>query len=121
VDEALLRLLVQAGIVPEEQALAMTQYRTGESLYGTPSAQGMNVGGTYVAASPLEHLSVAAQRGLGAKQQQRAVEDYRGALGRQTSAGSALGDALKRLLEQQLGGAQVEPQVQGPAGWGYGY
>lgn len=37
----------------------------GQSLTQTPTPEGRNVGHTYVASSPLEHLSAALQRGVG--------------------------------------------------------
>lgn len=106
-DEAMIQALVELGAIPEEQALLMRQADQGLAMQGAPTPQGMSVGGTYVASSPLEHLSAALQRGLGAKKQQGAEEAFRGTLGKQTQGRQGYADALMRLLR----GQQQEPQA----------
>jgi hypothetical protein len=116
-DEALIQMLVQLGAIPEEQALLMRQMDQGAGMMQTPGAQGQNVGGTYVASNPLEHLSVALQRGMGAQKQRGAEGAYRDTLGKQTAGRSAYAEALKRLMEQQMTG-QAQPM---PGPWDTGY
>lgn len=58
-DPETLQMMLKALGAPETMGV-------GHELLGTPGAEGRNVGHTYVASSPLEHLGVAAQRGLGA-------------------------------------------------------
>ena len=93
-----LDMMVALGAIPEEQALLMKQRQSAEALMGAPSAQGRNVGATYVASSPLEHLSVALQRGMGAQRTKRADEAMEGTFERQTQGRRA---GLKAYQEQQ--------------------
>jgi hypothetical protein len=81
---AFLEQIGALGAVPDEQGLLMRQANQGQALMNTPSAAGQNVGGTYRASSPLEHLSVALQRVMGAKQQQGAEDAFRQTLDTQT-------------------------------------
>ena len=68
-DEDLYALLDQAD--PETLNLMLQALSSGETmgvghgLMSTPQPEGRNVGHTYVASSPLEHMSAAANRGLG--------------------------------------------------------
>lgn len=112
-DEALIQQLVALGAIPEEQALLMRQMEQGAGMMQAPGAQGMNVGGTYTAANPLEHLSVALQRAMGGQMQKGAESKYRGTLGQQTQGRSAYADALRKLLEQEQA-PQIPPLLASP-------
>lgn len=118
-DEALIQQLVALGAIPEEQALLMRQMQQGEGMMGAPSAQGMRVGSTYVASSPMEHAAVALQRYLGQRQMAEAEKGYRGTLGEQTSGRSAAAEALRKLMMQQQA-PPMDPMGQGPWAGGYG-
>jgi hypothetical protein len=117
--------LAALGIGPEELAMFLRQSDQGYAATQTPSAQGRNVGSTYVASSPLEHLSVALERGMGGRQQQAADEGYRSTLGRMAGTrGEYMGrqqnnadEQIRALIEayRQQGGNL------GPSGWGNGY
>ena len=99
--DALLQALISLGAIPEEQALLMRQANQGQSMQDMPNAQGQRVGGTYVAASPLEHLSVAFNRVMGANKQRDAEEAYRASLEKQTAG---RGDYAAALLKALNGG-----------------
>lgn len=58
-DPETLAMMLKALNAPEMMGM-------GQGMMQTPGAEGRNVGHTYVAASPWEHLGNAAQRGLGA-------------------------------------------------------
>lgn len=73
-----LALMEAMGTIPLEQARLMRRRKLGEALLSTPGAQGRQVGQTYVAASPLEHLANAMSRGLGAYQVQGVDRDMQG-------------------------------------------
>ena len=109
-DEALIQQLVALGAIPEEQALMLRQADQGAGMMQTPSAQGMNVGGTFKASSPVEHLSVALQRMLGGKMQKAALSQYQGTLGKQTAGRGVYADALLKMLN----GGQQQPQAEIP-------
>lgn len=127
-DEAFIEQLVALGVIPEEQALLLRQAQQGQQAFQTPGAQGQNVGGTYVASSPLEHLGVLAQRASGAAQQGRADEGLQDTFARQTAGRGAFArqqmgqqdeetEMMKALIQALQGGTAP----QGPAGWGNGY
>ena len=72
--ELLIQQMAAMGISPEVMGMISHQMNRGESLQDTPMAQGRQVGNTYVASSPLEHLSTAMRKiqgsGLLAQNQQ---------------------------------------------------
>lgn len=84
--QALLEMLAQVGTEPDAQALLMDQRQAGMAQAATPSAQGMNVGGTYRASSPLEHMAVALQRAMGGRATKQAETGYGESLKRQQAA-----------------------------------
>lgn len=93
----LLDRLAQAGLFEEQLRPLRFQQQLAQSMMGAPGAQGRNVGNTYVAASPLEHLSGLAQKLVGAFMQQRAMgkeQDLAKHLGQtRGDYGKALADA----------------------------
>ena len=97
----LISQLVALGAIPEEQALLMRQADQGAGMAMTPGPQGMNVAGTYVASSPLEHLSSALQRVMGSRMQDEALGQYRDTLGKQTAGRGSYADALMKLMQGQ--------------------
>lgn len=99
-DEETLNAMVALGAIPEEQAMLMKQQQMGYGLMQTPSAEGRTVGHTYVAASPLEHLSVALHKYMGAKRIKDAEQGYRNTLAQQTAGRSAYARALGRHFQQ---------------------
>lgn len=66
-DPELQQALAEMSAYQDRQAGLGRQEGLGREMLGTPSAPGREVGRTYVASSPLEHFSVALQRGMGAK------------------------------------------------------
>jgi len=67
-DPDALQAVMDLGIFSDKMGLEGQQSQMGAQMMQTPSAEGQRVGGTYVAANPLEHLSTAMSRILGAKQ-----------------------------------------------------
>jgi len=65
-----INLLMQLGIIPEQQAGISKQQDYADALRGTKQPRGMEVGpgGIYVGASPLEHIASAMQRAEGMSQ-----------------------------------------------------
>lgn len=102
----LLALLQQIAGTPEEQEMLGQMSQLGLGMFGTPNAQGMNVGGTYKAASPVEHLSVGLQRALGAKQYTDAMDQM--GQNNQKVAG-ARGSVMADILAQMMGGGGLKP------------
>ncbi len=94
-------MMVALGAIPEEQALLMRQRTSGEAMMGTPAAQGRNVGQTYVASSPLEHLSVALERGMGGRRMNAADAGMMDTFQRQTAGRKAGADAYRAQQEAQ--------------------
>jgi hypothetical protein len=82
-DPETLQAMIDAGLVPERSNIAQGQYNYGQKLAGTPSAQGREVGKTYVASSPLEHLAVALRNYQGQKMMKDAQSQQQGLLDRQ--------------------------------------
>jgi len=115
-DPQMAAALAAMGSYGDRQALEGQQAERGQGLYATPTAQGRQVGNTYVAASPWEHLGVAAQKALGAKQLGDAVSQQRALLQQDMATrqrfGSSLADAMRRSR-------QAQPQAFDPrdAGW----
>jgi hypothetical protein len=100
----LLQQIIDAGLSDDRMGMAGQKARLGASLFGTPGAQGMNVGGTYKAASPFEHLSTAMSRILGGKMQRDAHGEMEGLLG-QKAAG-------RRAMGQQVAGLAIPPTAE---------
>lgn len=106
----LLALLQQIAGTPEAQQLLQGQSDVGLGMYGTPGAQGMHVGGTYTAANPLEHMSVALQKALGANKYRTAQDEMRANVEKQGAARSAtMADILEQMLGGGAGGLQPSP------------
>jgi hypothetical protein len=113
-----LALLQQIAGTPEAQDLLGQQSQVGLGMFGAPSAQGQNVGGTYVASSPLEHMSVALQRAMGGKMY-RGAQDEMGA--NVQKMGAARSATMADILQKMLGGSgapiQPDPYSQAPGPW----
>jgi hypothetical protein len=73
-------------VLPEERGLLARLMESGRQAGATEQPKGYSVGGTYIAASPLEHLAAALTSGLGQAKERRAVSDYRATLGNERSA-----------------------------------
>jgi hypothetical protein len=106
----LLQQIIDAGLSDDRMGMAGQKARTGASLFGTPGAQGMNVGGTYKAASPLEHLSTAMSRILGGKMQRDAHGEMEGLLGQKAAGRRAMGQAQAGLFSPPTAEALNAPE-----------
>lgn len=79
----------------------------GAGLMQTPGAEGRNVGRTYVASSPLEHLASASSRGLGAYMMNKGQQ--------QRGAGiQAFINALRQPPQQPVGPVQAPELMEPP-------
>jgi len=93
------------GQTPEMMGLAGQDFTVGHGLSNTPTPEGRNAGGTYVAANPLEHLATALSRAKGMQQ----MQDARG---QQNALIQALAKAKAQQLGAEAGGMQ--PQIMAP-------
>jgi hypothetical protein len=85
-SDPLLEQMINAGLAPDRAEVLAQQMKRAQGLMAAPGAQGMNVGGTYVAASPIEHLASAMSRIMGGRQANR-IEQQMGDLIGQKGAG----------------------------------
>jgi hypothetical protein len=97
--DALLQQLTQAGLYPQQLAQLQRQYQLAQGFMQPQEAQGRQVGGTYVASSPLEHLSSALRPVIGAYMQRQAM-NREGELTGQLSSGR---QAFARALQDSSG------------------
>ena len=104
----MLQQLIALGAIPEENATFQAQMAQGQGQMQTPGAEGMRVGGTYVAANPLEHLAVALQRGMGGRAVNQGREGIQANLAKQTAGRGGYADALIKAL---MGGGAPAPQA----------
>lgn len=97
VDPKTLQKMVDAGLFDERSAPLQQQLSMGKNMMATPMATGQNVGNTYVAASPLEHIANAVRQAYGARQTSQAIQGEN-ALADQRGQGRL---AYLKLLAQQ--------------------
>jgi hypothetical protein len=112
----LLQQLTQAGLYPQQIAQLQRQYQLAQGFMQPQEAQGRQVGGTYVASSPLEHLSNALRPVIGAYMQRQAM-NREGELTGQLSSGRqafarALQDSSGHPGELMPGGAGDQQRMQ---------
>lgn len=107
-DPALLGRLMPLSGIPDEQALARQLMEFGREDSRTEMPKGYHVGGTYIAASPLEHLAAGLQRAMGTVQQRKAAANIQDLIGKQVKGRNALAEALGRRM------TPPEPEYAGP-------
>lgn len=100
-DPALVQQLVALGGIPDQQALAMKRMEMGREDSTAQMPRGYQVGNTYMAASPMEHLAAALQRGMGVARQMGGEREYRDLIGQQAHGRNAYAAALARLFQPQ--------------------
>lgn len=100
-DPALVQQLIALSSAPDQQQALQQRIQFGREDSQTPMPQGMRVGGTYVASSPLEHLAAALKQGVGLAQQRNAQGGLDESIQQQTQGRQAYGDMLGRLLSMQ--------------------
>lgn len=103
-DPALIQMLTQLGSMPERQDLLRTQMQYGREDTQAPMPQGMRVGGTYIASSPLEHLAAAIKQGVGSYRQGKATQGLHESFGQQDAARGQYGNEVLRMLQQMAQG-----------------
>jgi hypothetical protein len=112
----LLQAMTQAGLAPQQIAALQRRYKLGQSFMQPEMAQGRQVGGTYVAASPWEHLSNAITPMLGASitrsAQDRENELTSQVAGARAKLGAALQDKMGKPGEFMPGGAGDQQGIQ---------
>lgn len=121
-DEILMQLLTDPAMA--EQLAAMSAYgdksallgqaaKRADAMRGTPSAEGRQVDRAYVAASPLEHLGVAVNRGLGERNLRNATSDQQslisGDMDARKALAKAMATAMQRAKAQQAPGPGPAP------------
>lgn len=94
-DPELMQRLTEAGVFPDEMDLLSQQMKRAEAMRKTPAAKGYEVGGTYKAASPLEHLATALGGFMGQRDIQRTSTQQNDALERMRANAMALARALR--------------------------
>ena len=94
-----LQRMLEAALSGDRMGVEGDTMKMGSGLWNTPSATGQNVGQTYVAANPLEHLSVALQRGLGASKMNESQEAQQGLINQK-------GTGLEALIKAMMQGGQ---------------
>lgn len=106
-NEALLDYLIQMGAIQQQDAELQRRRARIDALRGSP-AQGRMVGGHYVSASPLSHLSNALGEGMAGYQEAKLEQDER-----------ALGERRSGMLGQmrQRRGAAPRGIDRGAPGW----
>lgn len=105
----MLAQIIALGGIPEQQSMNMAQRQTGMDLFNTPGPQGYHAGGTFVAASPLEHIGNLVMRGVGAHKARTAEDQYKALLGQQTAGRQAFANALLRGGAPQPAPQPVQP------------
>ena len=123
-DPSIIDQLAELGITPEMLGFLGKQMNRGETMQDTPMAQGRQVGNTYVAANPLEHIANAVRQYQGRKMAQQSATGYQDQLGRAKEgigAGMTLADRVtgdqraelrRRQLLQQGTGGPIGPSPQ---------
>lgn len=111
--DPLVQAMVNAGLYPQRMRPIQQQYALGQQWMEPQQAQGRNVGQTYVAASPWEHLSNAIRQVVGAKMAGGALGQERELTGSLGAGRQAYVQALQRAGGQQAPGTP-EMLARGP-------
>jgi hypothetical protein len=102
--DPLLQQMIDAGLVDDRADVLAQQIRRGQGLMSTPGAQGMNVGGTYKAASPLEHAASAMARIMGGRMVKGAEADLAKGMETKRAGRAAFAEAGAPALAGALSG-----------------
>jgi hypothetical protein len=101
-----LKQMIDAGLMGDRMGVEGQNVAMGKDMWDVPMAQGQRVGGTYVASSPVEHLSNAMSKVMGAKMMGDSQARQQ-ALINQKGGGM---DAFIRAMAQQRPPVQQPPQ-----------
>lgn len=104
-----LQQMIDAGLFSDRSQLTGQEMGQAQGMIDTPGAQGMRVGGTYVASSPLEHASVAMARVMGQQKMNQARQNQGDLI---TGKGKGM-EALLRAMSRP-GQAQQDPNAAPP-------
>lgn len=105
-----LQQMIDAGLFGDRSALNAQKMGMAQQMMQTPGAEGMRVGGTYVAANPLEHLATAMQRRRG-NEQMAGLQSSQDAL--ITGKGKGM-EALIRAMSQRKQAQAQDPNAAAP-------
>jgi len=97
--------LAQMGVFADKTKALGQERNLGESMYATPSAQGREVGRTYVASSPLEHIGVAVERTLGARKMNDAMGQQNALISGDANARQKLAAAMAAAMRRSRAAA----------------
>lgn len=111
VQEKLLGDLTNLGMVPETQNVAALKLARAEGLRQTPSPRGYSVGGTFIAANPLEHMGAAFQRAMGEKEWRGGMGEMQNLLGQSRTG---LGQILRLWKNRKRATAAPPPSDELP-------
>jgi hypothetical protein len=103
------RAMLEAAVADQRAALAGQDYKRGAADSGTMQPDGKNLGYTYVAANPMEHLASAIQRVQGGMRMDRSQAQQQDIIGQRQGGMEALIRAMQ-LGGMQQGQAQREAQ-----------
>lgn len=112
---ALAQAMSGLGSMPDRQALLKQHMEWGHDATQAPAPKGMQVGGTYMASSPLEHIAAALQRVMGYRQQGQGERGLTASLGEQDKLRGQYADALMRAMAARDGGREALGPYQGDA------
>lgn len=112
-DDALIQQMAALGVSPEMLGLLGRQMSQGESWMNTPTPEGRNVGHTYVAASPVEHLAAALRQGIGGQRYGAAVSGAKDQIAQNQQGIGAYGKAASSAIQQQIDALRKMSQPQG--------
>src|SRR5216684_3044818 len=105
----LVRAIMEAGLYGQRLQPLQQRYALGQQFMDTPAARGANVGSTYVAASPLEHLANTVRQLVGAKMASSAMQGQRDLTGQLASGRQAYAQALQNMGGKTVAGDYGEP------------
>lgn len=103
--------MIDAGLVPQRMGVERQMADMGMGLAQTPTPEGRNVGHTYVASSPLEHLASAVRQGVGAKMSADSMKHQGHLIDQQGAGRLAYLDLLAKAGQRQ---PQQPAPVQAP-------
>ena len=112
-DPTTLQKMIDAGIFDESSKPLTQQFEIGQKMMDTPSAQGRQVGNTYVASSPLEHLANAVRQIVGSRISGNAMTGEKDLATKRGAGRLAYLEMLKKRAAAQSGQQPPEEQQGG--------
>lgn len=110
ISDEQLQMLMQLGVIPEEQGLLQDQIAAAQALRDRAGPQGREAGRTFVAANPLEHIGDFMQKRNAGKELDALRAQQKGLLDKQAEARAD----FYRLLRGTAPGAMPPNTKYGP-------